>query len=298
MPDDPQELYRYMSLANKTRKKRVTKLFKEHKVWFSKPTEFNDPFEFHVTLSFEATLTEKIEAYAKYLQKAHGPTESFVKANAHFKMLGLRDDGIKQWEEEQAKPFIETMRKKHGILSLTKDECNILMWSHYADYHKGICLGLSPNDNYEENSDFWDNTAEVEYHEETNLPEINPYKFMTNPIEQAKKCILTKAIFWDYEAEWRTIDTESPGLKKIPEGIISSVRLGCCIEPKDRDFIIGLASDYPTPVKIFQAHKKPGHYELEFRQIHAMHEQERLSCAQQIRNLLQKLISKVSRFFI
>ncbi len=44
-------------------------MFEDHKVWFSKPEDFNDPFEFQFISSFDASTYEKIEAYAQFLQK-------------------------------------------------------------------------------------------------------------------------------------------------------------------------------------------------------------------------------------
>jgi len=267
MPDEPLELYKYMSLSDEIRKNRVKELFQEYEVWFSKPTEFNDPFEFHFTPSFEATLTEKIEVYAKILQKRQKLTESLAKAEASSVFLGLGDSGIEKWEKEHLKLFIERQFNQIGIFSLTKSNNDILMWSHYANEHKGICIELSPKFNNKEHLDFWANIFEVKYPEKNNLPEVNFYQFRKNPIKNVENCMLTKAKHWDYEAEWRAINTEGPGLKKLPEGIITSVLLGCCIEPKNREFMVNLASDYPSPVKIFQAHRKPCYYELEFQQL-------------------------------
>lgn len=256
-----------MPLFGNERRMRVKGLFEEHEVWFPKSTQFNDPFELNFTPSFEATLTEKIEAYARLIQRKQGLTESLAKAHASSEFLGLGADGIERWEKKRLESFIETQKNHTGIFSLTKHKDDILMWSHYANDHKGICIELSPNCNDEEHLDFWGNILPVKYYEKNNLPEINLYRIRDDPVKAVTNCFLTKANQWKYEAEWRTIDMKGPGLKKMPEGIISSVVLGCCIKPEDRDFIIDLASNYLAPVKIFQADKNPRYYELEFREV-------------------------------
>ncbi len=37
--------------------------------------------------------------------------------------------------------------EKLGILSLASSNNNLLMWSHYASEHKGMCLGFERNSN-------------------------------------------------------------------------------------------------------------------------------------------------------
>ncbi|MGU5791702.1 DUF2971 domain-containing protein [Aeromonas hydrophila] len=39
----------------------------------------------------------------------------------------------------------EMLNSFHGIVSLTETHRNMLMWSHYADSHKGFCLGYKTN---------------------------------------------------------------------------------------------------------------------------------------------------------
>lgn len=47
-------------------------------------------------------------------------------------------DLLRNWKESMAKQF--------GILCFTKSWHNTLLWSHYADGHRGICLGFEVRD--------------------------------------------------------------------------------------------------------------------------------------------------------
>ncbi len=156
-----------------------------------------------------------------------------------------------------------------GIFSLTEHKDDILMWSHYADKHKGVCIEFWPiSDSKLDDKlvDFYCSALPVSYPDENDLPTINFYK--DDAEELARKAVLTKARHWKYEGEWRILDRKGgPGKKHIPEGIISSVILGCRIERGDRRWVIDLASAYPTPVTIFEALVKPGYYEIEFHKI-------------------------------
>lgn len=263
---DPISLYKYRSLSGKENENRIKEIFEDHKVWFSKHEDFNDPFEFHFILSFDASTYEKIEAYARILQKRDSNlTSDFAKAKATSDILSMGKKGLRKWEENRLKAIKEFLNKEIGVFSLTEHKDNILMWSHYADKHKGICIEFSPTvDN--EHVDFFSQAQKVVYPEKNDFPTINFY--MTDTLELPKRSVLTKAIHWKYEGEWRILDVKKgPGKKSIPEGIISSVILGCRIRDDDRKLVIELAYAYPSSVAVFESHIKPGYYELEFSKI-------------------------------
>ena len=65
---------------------------------------------------------------------------------------------------------------------------NPLLWGHYADKHKGICLGFDVPDHH---------LSEVDYVRQRFLaPEVIDEPFM-------KKLLLTKFEHWRYEEEYR-----------------------------------------------------------------------------------------------
>jgi len=40
------------------------------------------------------------------------------------------------------KDYLKSINEEFGIFSLSKSKNNLLMWSHYADSHKGYCIGF------------------------------------------------------------------------------------------------------------------------------------------------------------
>lgn len=66
--------------------------------------------------------------------------------NDPFELLGcdLTDMDIKK-SAESAKIMSNS---KHAVLCFSKNWINPVLWSHYADSHKGICLGYDINDDY------------------------------------------------------------------------------------------------------------------------------------------------------
>ena len=119
---------------------------------------------------------------------------------------------------KDAFPFINELNfrgliENIGIVSLTETPRNLLMWSHYADQHKGICIGYK--------SDFLEERSQLDPH----LP--SSYKilkvnydncrydqftdiFSTKNINELRrdivlKSLLTKGDDWMYEKEHRAI---------------------------------------------------------------------------------------------
>ena len=80
------------------------------------------------------------------------------------------------------------LSKSNGLLCFSGTWTNPLLWGHYADKHKGICLGFDVPDHH---------LSEVDYVRQRLLaPEVIDEPFM-------KKLLLTKFEHWRYEEEYR-----------------------------------------------------------------------------------------------
>jgi hypothetical protein len=90
--------------------------------------------------------------------------------------------GYVDWRKEAA--------KRWGVLCFSETWKDILQWSHYADRHRGICLGF---DVIGDPRKF----GKVEYREDK-------LKTPKHPDEAfVWRCLSTKAKCWSYENEWR-----------------------------------------------------------------------------------------------
>jgi len=117
----------------------------------------------------------------------------------------------------------QEVSKSKGILCFSKTWRNPVLWSHYADKHKGLCLGFEVKNNLLGKVDYVDSRLSVptEFNEE----------FM-------KKLLFTKFRHWEYEQEYRIyvqLEEEEGGmyfaeysdelrLKKVIVGDQSSVK--------------------------------------------------------------------------
>ena len=146
--------------------------------------------------------------------------------------------------EERVDYQRKCISKNYGIFSMTSENDNILMWTHYANSHKGICIRLNVDQflNFIKNDCvkeklliIWD---KVEYQNE--YPLLNP--FILNDDEVVLKSLLIKSWYWKYESEYRFILFENPNRAiKIPIGIIDQIIMGCNISESDKGELVEIA---------------------------------------------------------
>src|SRR5260370_36609373 len=105
------------------------------------------------------------------------------------------------------------MAQKYGMLCFCMHWRNPVLWSHYADRHRGICLGFDvPSDSIKG----------VQY-----VVTRPPLRF---PLTEAttQKLLFTKYRDWRYEEEWRgwfRLDTRDPGTGYAFYALADKVRL-------------------------------------------------------------------------
>ena len=108
--------------------------------------------------------------------------------------------GINLLDKEFRKTFLsarDEAAKQAGIICFSKDWNNPLLWAHYGDRHKGICLGFDIDDIH---------LKEVIYFPERMPAEIDmKKKYGGMNIEIIENLFRTKYIDWKYENETRVI---------------------------------------------------------------------------------------------
>jgi hypothetical protein len=91
------------------------------------------------------------------------------------------------------------LSKKRGLLCFSRSWHNPVQWSHYADTHKGICLGFDVPDK---------NLCNVHYSRKRILADVDAFKKPEQiDINVAKKFLFTKYEHWKYEMEVRSFVT-------------------------------------------------------------------------------------------
>ena len=220
----PEILYKYKNISSESGQRFTRSLLVDGALYFASPEELNDPFEIHFLLS----LGDK--------------PESELTASQRYAINNLAYH----------------MRKSMGILSLTAKCDDILMWSHYADSHKGICIGFTTSGE----SDFFQFAQPVIY--SSSLLTLTPST--KNKRELAE---LTKYKQWEYEEEWRIIDRKGPGVRSFPQSHIASIILGSSISDQNRNLVFEWVGQMKHTVSVFETRLNQQSYKVEIHSVAA-----------------------------
>jgi len=145
--------------------------------------------------------------------------------------------------------------RKRRIYCLTPLPASTLMWSHYSNNHCGICL------EFDKNNPLIEKARPVRYKKK--YPEWTPQDLADDPLAP----VLTKAMDWCYEREFRIIATSLEGPTKLdgnfvalPDGALTAIILGC--ESQNEAELTGIVKEYAPGLAIERAVRVPNHYEL------------------------------------
>lgn len=145
--------------------------------------------------------------------------------------------------------------KQYRVGSLCTDYKNRLMWSHYADGHKGFCIEYDFSKECEAIKDIL--VLPVVYSKErVKFPwnvafaddKDNP-KVKLEGAYATLLSLLTKDEVWKYENEWRVIVLGTSGIENIKMPPISCIYVGALCSKENKNKLIEIASSLGIPVK-------------------------------------------------
>lgn len=238
---DVTRLYKYCSYN-----KNSLHFLINRKIWFSNPEYFNDPFDCKYQFK---TDTDKAE-FENYARK-HNPER------LEELMSFINDDDEKEvYNKIVAKLTYDVYEelKKAGVFCLSEHNNNILLWSHYADAHKGFCIEFERCKDRDNDLGDYRTTRRVEY-----IPRDYEKVTVLNEKSWDMK-FFTKALDWEYEREWRLINEKSEETGRLP-GKITAIIFGLRMCSEHKKTIKEILSDLPN-VNYYQAEEVPNQYRI------------------------------------
>lgn len=137
-------LYKYCSIDN------AKKIIESGKLKVTQPSKFNDPFDCvlpNIDYDFSQIKNHLMSKIKKLTRE-----EDISKKELKTFQKELEVDFNKEFNQTLISEFIKNLKKNwnkyidfYKILCLSKVNNNVLMWSHYADSHKGVVLGFDFN---------------------------------------------------------------------------------------------------------------------------------------------------------
>jgi hypothetical protein len=128
----PSVLYKYRGFERDESKEQLRSILVDHKLFFSSRTKFNDPFDCLVP-SFKDVPHPLIKRFIQRRSRELGIASDRNEARRFYQNFNLDI-----FQED-----IQRDVNKIGILCLTEDPLDMLMWGHYAEAHAGVCLEFS-----------------------------------------------------------------------------------------------------------------------------------------------------------
>lgn len=277
-------------------------IFSSGKVHLSTASALNDPFECSLQAIGanwirEKTLEMKSASIAGFVHAVHKTIKEktpFFGANPddlphileilsrkgdtassyeYYRDVMLRLNGHPPSNPDALFENIDGQLNQVGIFSLSSCFSVQLLWAHYAEDHKGICIGFSPeegkklcsqehflkviySDEIPKMSDEGFNVQMSMRIDETGRPYTSSFKiaFLDKTFQLA---IRTKPTCWAYEEEWRYVEPMA-GDYEWP-GLISEIVFGLKCPQETREHYIDLVTrNVPNEVYLYEMVKQEG----------------------------------------
>lgn len=239
-------VYKYRDWSNVSHRN----LLIYNELYLASPSDFNDPFDCRIYPNFTNLNESEIEEYIERLKKT-------ISNEAQLEKLSIIKQTLKNdpssHQEKHNQIHFEEQNKHYGIISLSKRWNSILMWAHYANCHKGYCVGF-----YEEklrNSGLFGTGGEISY--DNKYPELKPTKDYYSNMANSFKETHTKACDWHYEEEYRLTKLFHPNAPQpferiinIPNDFFAEIVLGINISDKHREEILEISRIKKIPIYI------------------------------------------------
>lgn len=243
-------VYRYKYLSDGLG---LRNLLECRNIKFTHPKEFNDPFDCFPSVIYKEFKDLKNSNPAVYNALGLNSLKGVQKITAITKMQNRAKLHI------ESGIFLDNLLSQASVLSLAKIPDSVLMWSHYAQYHKGAVVEFKIPFNLPRffNGEYSHAdliSLDVKY--ESQRPRIILNGSTANRELILDQLFLTKSNVWSYEQESRVIKNEGGGgIFPFQPDLLNSVILGARHE--SREEVVGLinstSKDIGKTVQVFQA---------------------------------------------
>ncbi|GAB3983210.1 hypothetical protein GCM10028806_56140 [Spirosoma terrae] len=215
--------------------------------YFNRPSNFNDPFDCSMSLVGFADNDEQYRTYLERLETING------------KQLSPKQ--VHEIKQHYKKALEEAVRNV-GICCFSRSCTNILMWSHYAYNHMGVCL------EFDYKADKLIRSALDVYYTDR----FFTTNFNKKPEVAIGNMTFTKAIDWQYEKELRIyqvgLNAEEKRKVSYDKKALKKIIFGMKCKESDIQAIMKIIheANYPN-ARFYQANPVLGKYAVELQEL-------------------------------
>ena len=259
-PPVPRKLYKYRNFDLF-----ALRMLTNSNVYFSDPARFNDPLDCKPELSvdidiasLEGLLMRMTPESSRLLRKCRGAADFLVEPEEQTEYYFSA-------VVSSVKDTLFAKMGKIGVLSLAESWNCPLMWSHYGDQHKGICLGFDSS----QTSGVVVKKVDYEGARCIKCSDlINCFvDGNTESLERIKETFFfTKANDWKYEREWRVTNDKS-GEEESSPFELKEVYFGMRCDDAVKTAVLNLKHN--RELDYYEISPEPGDFKLCARKINA-----------------------------
>lgn len=265
---------------------------KKDRLYYSTPANFNDPYDtllyanyFRILGDVAENLNIGMENYLKRLDEKDKFLASFGIAMWYGNKKNDFLENFFQSIHNAARELKESLRNNVKIICFSEDYLSMLMWSHYADNHKGFAIIydrdiiinadnftadnivitkkplLRPVNYVDQQLDLTEELEEyVRAYRMKSLGDVKPPQCHLS-VEKLRTTLLEKSQDWSYEREWRVIprhiSLEKPSRLSYMRVRPKAVILGSQCEKNNQEQIMDICDKkrirvYKTEINYWQ----------------------------------------------
>lgn len=243
---------------------RLEAILRDNTIYCSKPSDFNDPWDcrpfFSTDILSDAEERQKHVDWAVRVCRNDGRMSGPQIENMRKQLLAdraLLEKYVREITVETQRAVLERYR----VYCLCPDVTNALMWAHYADSHRGICLEFNVH------NEVVCCALEVQY-----FPEFPMTRQYSDDLAENLLPLLAKSDVWRYEKEYRLVAQDAAnatahetlfaenGFLKLPDSALRAVIVGC---QGDYDAVQALVGKCDADIRVLRACKVDNRYAFE-----------------------------------
>ncbi len=248
-------IYKYIDM------KGGCELLNNTSVLFRNPSFFNDPYDcFTSLIGFENMSDQYI---SDLINKYYSNLNRIKRRELERDFNNRARSGMQELFEKE---FIVKEKARKGIVCFTQDFKNLLMWSQYADSHKGICIGFNLKKLYLDlRTKPLDDIALIKVKYTPELEKINYFKDKRGSI---LNWFRVKSIDWAYEKEIRILCSSNHFTNnqtliiQFDKSLIEEVFLGSNFDRENEDLLIKMIKENYKAAKIYKMELSKTRFEL------------------------------------
>lgn len=246
-------LYKYLSCPGDDQEKLrwLRHILVEHQLFFASRRYFNDPFDCIVPNLSQVPGTFLKRFVEEFVDRKLSNASESQKLEMMSKLMSVN-------ALEEIRQGLQGEVDRSGIACFSRVRDDILMWAHYADKHKGLCLEFDGSSNCM----FFGEAQPVEYEDYTPIP------LHEDNNRQMTRVILTKSKHWSYEKEYRIFRPGMAGQNlDYPVELLTGIIFGCMMSHEVRESVRRWVKEGSCRVAFFEARPKKAEFGLDIQRI-------------------------------